>query len=266
MINEMKVNKSHKDAEILKVEISSTDMDGVLEFVRGKLAKRQKFFISTPNPEMIVEAQGDSDFLEAINSSDLAIPDGIGLLWAMKVQVQVQDLKRLAGREVMLRLFEEADGNGWKVFLLGSTETVNRRACEKANKEFPSARFEGDGTLVLNKKGEGDTKLAISYEKDVVDRINKFAPDLLFVAFGAPKQEKWVKRNFERLNVGGVMVVGGALDYYVGKKPLPPKVFSSLGLEWAWRMVHERGHYRRVWRAVVVFPWLVLKSRLSKSP
>jgi N-acetylglucosaminyldiphosphoundecaprenol N-acetyl-beta-D-mannosaminyltransferase len=239
---------------------------GVLKFVCGRIKSKLKFFISTPNPEMLVAAKSDTSFRKILNSSDMALPDGVGLLWATnhsRVHGSPHKLTRLPGREVMVELFKEADKSKWRVFLLGASEAVNKKALDKARKQFGGARFDGDASLVVDRNGDIDAKVSASLEKDIVDKINKYKPDLLFVAFGAPKQEKWVARNFQRLKVGGVMVVGGSLDYYVGARRPVPRLLSRLGLEWVWRMVHERGHYKRVWRAVVVFPWLVLRERLG---
>ncbi len=254
-INIMRLNKPRKDVKILNVELSSTSVGEVLDFVESSLKLRRKFFIVTPNPEMIVESTDNPVFLEALNTSDIALPDGVGLLLINS------SLERITGREMMLKLFEFAGKRNLKVFLLGASATVNNWAVDKASKEFGGAKFDGDGILVIGRDGVPDTKLALSYEKDIVDRINKFGPDLLIVAFGAPKQELWVARNYNQLKVGGVMVVGGALDYYAGSKTLPPQFMARFGLEWLWRLLMEGGHYKRVWKATAVFLWMVLRER-----
>jgi N-acetylglucosaminyldiphosphoundecaprenol N-acetyl-beta-D-mannosaminyltransferase len=101
-------------------------------------------------------------------------------------------------------------------------------------------------------------------ESDVVDRTNSFAPHLLFVAFGNPKQEIWIHKNLSKLNIGSAMAVGGTLCYIAGLVALPPKWMESLGLEWLWRLIHEPKRIKRIWNAVVVFPIKVFQSKLSQ--
>lgn len=85
----------------------------------------------------------------------------------------------------------------------------------------------------------------------------------MFVAFGAPKQEKWLAKWLPKLNVKGAMVVGGAIDFYAGRAKTPPNVVATFGLEWAYRLIREPWRVRRVFNAISVFPLQVFKYKLK---
>ncbi len=251
------LKKPRKTGKILGIGLSSTTRDGVLEFVEFCLKKESKFFISTPNPEIVVEARRNLRLKRALSMSSVALADGVGLLWANKFLGNRNKLTLLKGREVMIDLFGLSHRKGLKVFLLGASEEVNKRAVKELKAKYPNARVEGNSGPMLDKEAKPVSEVDSLRYSEVIKHINKFKPDLLFVAFGAPKQELWVMENFKKLKVGGVMVVGGSLDYFAGVKKLPPRVFSRC--EWIWRLLREGGHWRRVINAVFVFPfWVVL--------
>jgi N-acetylglucosaminyldiphosphoundecaprenol N-acetyl-beta-D-mannosaminyltransferase len=97
----------------------------------------------------------------------------------------------------------------------------------------------------------------------VVRQINTFKPQLLFVAFGNPKQEIWIHNNLPKLNVGGAMAVGGAFRYVAGISKLPPKWMAACGLEWLWRLITEPKRISRILNAVIVFPLKIILYKLS---
>lgn len=115
----------------------------------------------------------------------------------------------------------------------------------------------------MDKNAQAITEVDKKIEKDVIDKINKFNPDLLFVAFGNPKQEIWIYDNLLKLNIGGAMAVGGSLRYLAGLSSLPPVWMEKVGLEWLWRLVTEPFRLPRIWNAVVVFPWKVFLYKIS---
>jgi len=252
------IKNAQKKLRILGVDVSSTTQEEVLDFVLERLKKRKRFFISTPNPEIIVAAQKDKVLMEALNSADIALLDGVGLRLAANFE------ERLTGRGIFEKLLQMANEKCLKVFLLGATTDTNRKAVSRIKKIYPSIKVTGSGDIHLNKEGysviEEQKKKHIVILKD----INKFKPDLLFVAFGFPKQEKWVFNNLPALNVGGAMVVGGTLDYFVGKMAKPPEWVARAGLEWLWRVHLEPERLGRILNATLVFPFLVFRGKLSR--
>ena len=245
--------------------------------------------IATPNPEMIVAAQSDPEFLKALQSADLAIPDGIGIVWALKIlgyrsavvipakagiyfnrspirsgmtdenrkpKTDNWKLSRLSGLDLMESLIAESAKNGWKVMLLGGKSGVGEKATAalRRNFKFP-ARLRMDevqaGGQISNFKlqalaGPVDiNKVTPVQLNNLINSINSFSPDLLFVAFGHGKQEKWLNVNRYRLNVGVAMGVGGAFDQIADPSLRPPEFINKLGMGWLYRLLREPWRWKR---------------------
>lgn len=137
-----------------------------------------------------------------------------------------------------------------RIFLLGAAPGVAERAAEKLKENNHLLEV---GTFSGSPKPED--------EEEIIEKINAFSPTLLFVAFGAPAQELWIARNLPKLNTVKVaMGVGGAFDFISGKRKRAPKWMQKMGCEWLWRLVLEPRRFKRIWNAVIVFPWMVRKS------
>jgi len=204
--------------EVLGVGVVSASTSSVLEKIDGFLAKTGKMkLIVTVNSEFVMLAQEDAEFKKILNGADLAIADGTGLKLAGVKNV-------VPGRVVVEALLHK----GYKVFYLGSYV-----AFEMAKKY--------DGAY---DNGEVDIKNP-QRNNEVVAKINKFKPDILLVAYGAPWQEKWLWANRNKLKAKVAMGVGGAFDYLVGRVKLPPEWVNKMGLEWLWRLVREPWRWRR---------------------
>ena len=261
--------------------------------------------IVTPNPEMIVAAQSDPEFLKALQSADLAISDGVGVVLALKLlglkrpglAKQGQAFKRfspLSGLDLMESLIAEAASQGWKVLLLGGKPGVAERAAKIFQLSVLGSRSSVSGQSVLglsvsetgklktgkleteNRKQKTDNRLQIqsingpnnisSISKldndSFISQINSYSPDLLFVAFGHGKQEKWLTANCYRLNVGVAMGVGGALDQIADPSLRPPPYINSIGLGWLYRLFRQPWRWRRQ-IALVRFAGMVVLKILS---
>lgn len=255
-------DKYRKDGILLGVELSGTSKSALLSLVRSSLKNKSKFFITTPNPEIIVKAQKDTDLMDALNASSIAIPDGVGV--TLLAGLLGMKLKRIPGRVAMHWILEYANENKLSVFFLGSTKEVMDTVLLKINKDYPKVKANGSSDIVINNKGQSEIDRDTKQYIEIVKHINNYKPDILFVALGAPKQEKWIYSNLPKLNVGGAMTVGGSLDYYAGRMALPPGVVSRLGLEWLWRLCLEPNRFRRIANALLVFPYLVFWDQFSK--
>src|SRR5258708_22832423 len=208
--------KALKYVTILGININSTPKWQLLDAVKNNLEKKIQFYIVTPNPEIVIQAQSDPDLTHSLNSATFSLPDGIGLKFADK------SLEIIKGRQFMLDLFALANTKKLKVYLLGSTKEVINKSLEKIEKEYPNINAKGNNGPILNNSAEPETEVYINLQFEIVKEINSFKPDLLFVALGAPKQEKWVAKWLPELKVTGAMVIGGSLDYYSGLvSPVP---------------------------------------------
>ena len=183
--------------KIFGVRVDEVDLDSVVE--RVLTAKKHPYFIVTPNPEQIVQAQEDEELRQILNGADLAIPDGIGLrLIGVKT--------RVTGIELMETLAK----SGKKMMYVGGGSGAAEKTAQKLG---------GYGL----KEAE-------------IEAINQYQPDVLCVGLGAPKQEKWVARHLKELNCKVVMVVGGAIDQIADPSLRPPKWLDQIGLGWFYRL------------------------------
>jgi len=252
-----------KQGQILNIELSSTSKLRVLSFVRDSISHKSKFLIVTPNPEIILEAQEDKKLAKILNSADLALPDGVGLVLSAKI-LGFPALNLIKGREMFLDLAKLANKKHWKIFLLGGRKDEAEAAAEILSRSLKGVKIAYSAGPELNQAGEPTTLKDRELEKDIVAQINNFAPQILFIGFGAPKQEKWTAKWYRKLNVGGAMVVGGTFNYISGRASLPPKWMENYGLEWLWRLITQPWRIVRIFKATVVFPIKVFLYKLKQ--
>ena len=227
-----------------------------LEKVRIFLQGTEGKMICTPNPEMLVDAQKDVYFKEILNAGDLNICDGKGIALLSK-----EPVARIPGVDFMIDICALAEREGKSVYLLGSgfREVVN--ACQqKLLLQFPNLKIVGvhPGPDIVPQKSQMDPEQNDAVLEDII----MTAPDILFVAFGHIKQEKWIYEFLPDLpSVRVAMGVGGAFDFISGKVRRAPKVFQKLGLEWLYRLVLEPRRIKRIWKATVVFLYLSFRAK-----
>lgn len=262
--SQKKLGKSPKYVNILGINLISTSLSQVIRGVVGKMShntKRSKtepkFCIFTPNPEIILSA-GKKPLLKGIlNSADFSVPDGVGLKYASEFLYQ-KPLKIIPGRVLFEKLIEKSSELGWKVFLLGGMGKEAELSAKKLEDKYPSLKIKSFRGPTLDENGEAVTKNDKRLQKKAFRQINKFEPEILFVAFGNPKQELWIYKNLPNINVRGAMAVGGTLRYIAGYSKLPPEWMSKYGFEWFWRLFDEPTRFRRIFDAVIMFPLKVL--------
>ncbi|MDO9066497.1 MAG: WecB/TagA/CpsF family glycosyltransferase, partial [Chloroflexota bacterium] len=177
----------------------------------------------------------------------LAVPDGAGLLLASRWRGRPLRA-RVTGVDLSRRLADLAARQRYQLFLLGAASGVAQRAADRLLSDHPGLQIAGVHA------GSPDP----AEEASIMRIIRAAAPQILLVAYGAPAQDKWIARNLRRLGVPVCMGVGGLLDYLAGAVPYAPAWLRRLGLEWLYRLARQPRRWRRIWRAVVVFPWLVL--------
>lgn len=145
-------------------------------------------------------------------------------------------------------LLERASAEGWRVFYLGAKQDVITRGIANIRRRLPDLEVDGrHGYFNMRKNG--------SENREVVEHVNSFAPDILLVGMGMPRQEEWIADNYERLEANIILPSGACIDYIAGAVRTPPRWMGRLGLEWLYRLINEP---RRLWRRCFVEPWYVL--------
>lgn len=205
--------------------------------------------VCTLNPEFVMIAQRDPNFWNILQRATLCVPDGVGLLWAARRQGTPLP-ERVTGSDGVPIIAQRAAQHGWRLYLLGAGPGIAQRTADILQARFPGLPIAG--------VYEGSP--APEDEDAIVERINASGADILFVAYGAPEQDKWIARNLPRLKVTMAMGVGGAFDFIAGVVPRAPVWMQRMGIEWLYRLYLQPWRIKRMMR----LPRFVLAVLLSK--
>lgn len=237
--------------DVLGVPFDRVDLARAAGLVVERLARGERTFVITANPEFVMLARRDAELRRVALDADLVIPDGTGIVLASRVLGDPLP-GRAPGRMLVDRLASAAPRLGASVFLLGAGPGVAERAAERLAGRHPG----------LQVVGAHAGSPAPDADDETVARIAATAPAILLVAYGMPVQERWIARNLPRLpSVRVAIGVGGVFDQLAGVVPPPPRLVHALGLEWLWRLAREPRRWRRQ-RVLPAFALLVLRERL----
>jgi len=218
-----------------------------------------KYFVCA-NPHSIEVARKDELFSRALRDADLVVPDGIGVVLASGL-LGGMIRERVTGMDIFLGLSETLNSTGnQRYFFLGSAGSNLKKIEEKMKKDFPDITITGTYSPPFKPEFiDEDNRL-------MIEAINRAAPDVLWVGMTAPKQEKWIYQNKDRLNVKFIGAIGAVFDFYTGNVKRSHPIFQKMGLEWLPRLIQQP---RRLWRRNFVsnpmFLLRVFKQRLSGS-
>lgn len=190
-----------------------------------------KTIINTVNPHSYCEAQKDKLFAEALKSSDILLPDGSGMVMASRI-LNGKKISKIAGADLHDYLLKEAALKSLKVFYLGASQNTLDKIEKKLKVEFPDIQVGSYSPPYKEQFNEMDSLKMIS-------KVNEFNPQILFVGMTAPKQEKWVYANKDRLDVQVITSIGAVFDFYAGTVKRPGRIWIKLGLEWLPRLLRE---------------------------
>ena len=255
--------------KILGIGVDEVNRSEAIEKISNWIGGRGGLkHVVTIYSEFLLMAEKVKEFKKAVTKVDLVVPDGVGVLAAMRyvrapgllggLKVGLGGLKGELGEPVTgVWLFEElvrlAASKGWRVFLLGGFGDTAGRLVEKLKVDNPSLVVEFDA-------GEQKVGESKSENKRVIEKVNDFKPDLLMVAYGPKVQEKWIYENKRKLKAKVAIGLGGTFDEVLGEFPKAPAWMEKRGLKALWRLWVQPKRLPRVWRGLVVFPWKVFKS------
>jgi N-acetylglucosaminyldiphosphoundecaprenol N-acetyl-beta-D-mannosaminyltransferase len=236
--------------DLFGVQIDRVDREAALERIRGFLETGTAHQVVTVNLDFVYLAEQDSAFRDTINEADLAVPDGMPLIWLSRVMGSPL-AARVTGVELVDECCRLANRAGVGVFFLGGTPSVAATAAERVREHHPGLMVTGYAPPFGPMPPEEDDR--------IVSMIQEARPGFLFVALGAPRQDLWIRAHRERLNVPVSMGVGCVLDLLAGTVRRAPRWMQSSGFEWSYRLMQEPG---RLWRRYLVDD-LPLFGRLS---
>lgn len=239
-----------KSIKILGVKIHQVTNETAYNRFLHLMEQPELSMIVTPNTEIVMMAQEDAGLKEILQDAELVIPDGIGLVYASKIH-QLGLTERVTGIDTMDKMLKYCNNNKKSIYLFGGKPGVAEKASEKMKEAYPN----------LTIKGIRDGYFKKEEEDKIIDHINEVKPDILFVALGAPKQEKWIYANKKLLNAKVAMGVGGAFDVWSGVAKRAPKIFQDLHLEWFYRLLKEPSRIGRM----MSLPQFMIKVLLSRD-
>jgi N-acetylglucosaminyldiphosphoundecaprenol N-acetyl-beta-D-mannosaminyltransferase len=220
---------------IFGVPFSKLSMDDTITCVTRMIESGRPHQIITANPIMVMSAVDSPAYLQLLKGADLVVPDGAGIVWAANY-VGNPVAERVTGFDLLHRIMQLGETRGWKVFLLGASPEIIEAAAVSIKHQYPALQLVGyrDGYF----QAEDDI--------GVIENIRACQPDILLIGRSADKQEPWIARYKNELQVPVIMGVGGSFDVLSGKLKRAPKLFQKLRLEWFYRLLQEPWRYKRM--------------------
>jgi N-acetylglucosaminyldiphosphoundecaprenol N-acetyl-beta-D-mannosaminyltransferase len=239
---------THDSVRILGVRIDAITFDGMLDRIGEWIGEGGPHQICTVNPEFVMEARRNRAFAEVLEAADLCIADGVGLLWAARRQGKALP-ERVTGSDGVPLIAQRAAERGWRLYLLGAGPGVAEAAGMELQRRCPGLKVAG---------AYGGTP-SDAEAPDIITRIRAAQPDILFVAYGAPKQDLWIAKHGAQTGAPVMMGVGGSLDFIVGAQKRAPKWVRRINLEWLYRLITQPWRWRRQ-LALPKFVWAVIRE------
>ncbi len=244
-------DRMHEKVSIYGVSYNNVTLDEAAALTEGLLSDGKNHMIVTPNAEIAYMAAKDIKLGKVINSADMVVADGIGVVYASKI-CGTPVKQKVPGVELGERVLKNAAVSGRGVFFLGAKPGVAELAAAKVSEKYPGINFVGirDGYF--------------KDDNEVVESINASGAEILFVCLGAPKQELWMAKNKDKLTTRLMLGLGGSLDSYAGTVKRAPDIFIKLGLEWFYRLLKEPKRFGRM-LALPKYMFAVIFDALRKK-
>ena len=233
-------------------DISDTELEQILtKWALGFATK----IITTPNPEFILLSRKDKEFKSILQKSDLSLPDGVGLRFAIPALTDHFLKHRQTGVDLVEKLMQIATETKKHLVIVDGLECSGEKIKSQFEQKYP-----GINLSVFN-----PGKIEIITSESIIKRLHCFNPDILLVALGQGKQEKFIRDILPEISSIRIAVgVGGAFDMLCGLKPRAPFAMRRLGLEWLWRLFIEPLRFSRIFKAVFLFPLIIISCTLRR--
>ena len=286
-----------KTVDILGINIDTFTTVEALEYIAQLANDSQGHYIVTPNPEFVMQSLKDTNFRDTVNKADLALPDGIGILWAasylamplsrfrplavvqaywewiatgLGILINPKSLtnvisERITGADMIWELSKLAAKQNWSIFLLGAAPGVAQQSAERLQWLYPTLQITGAMAGPPYDQAE-----------EIIQRIQETKPKFVFLALTAPKQLQWIQTYAQELPGVIIMGIGGALDFIAGGVALnedaagrparrAPEWMQNRGLEWLWRFINQPRRWKRMFTAVFSFSLQVVRYKLAHT-
>ncbi|SDL68004.1 N-acetylglucosaminyldiphosphoundecaprenol N-acetyl-beta-D-mannosaminyltransferase [Dendrosporobacter quercicolus] len=235
---------------VLDIMIDAVTMAEAVKIVENFIAEQRTRFVATANAEMVMMAQTDPVLAGILNRADLVIPDGAGVVWAARYH-QYAMPERVAGYDLVQQLLAKSARSGYRVYFFGGAPGVAEQA-----RTWAEARYPG-----VNVVGVRDGYFTAQDEPEIINTIKLCKPDILLAGLGVPKQEKWLTKHLNELNVPVAIGVGGTFDVMAGVVIRAPLWMQKANLEWLYRLLSQPQRALRM----LALPRFMLKVAVAKK-
>lgn len=240
---------NHEKVPVLGVSFDNKTREIFLKELLDRVSSNKKTFVVTANPEIVMYAKNNLNYLSLLNEADYIAADGIGIIKGAKI-LGTPIVERVAGFDLLTALLEKASQQGHRVYFLGAKEDILKSAVQNVQKKYPAIQIVG------SRNGYFDFS-----DSSVIESIQATQPDMVFVALGFPKQEQWIQHYLDTASKGLLMGVGGSFDVLSGKSKRAPKVFIDLNIEWLYRLIKQPTRLKRM----LVLPQFLLEVNREKK-
>ncbi|WP_449538421.1 WecB/TagA/CpsF family glycosyltransferase [Ferdinandcohnia sp. Marseille-Q9671] len=234
---------------ILGVNFTKSDKNELLQVLTKRIDSDNKTFIVTANPEIVMHAVESEDYFRTLENADYIIPDGIGIIKAAEILKNPLP-ERIAGFDLMLELLRIANSKKLKVYLLGAEEEVLNKTVENIRDRYSDLDIAGYQNGYFNFENN-----------QISEEIANLKPDLVLVALGVPRQEKWIYENMHKFEKGLFMGVGGSFDVLAGNVKRAPLLWQKMNVEWLYRLIQQPWR----WKRMLALPRFVTKVITQKN-
>ncbi|MGU9217517.1 WecB/TagA/CpsF family glycosyltransferase [Clostridium perfringens] len=237
----------------LNTEVDNLTMDEAIDKAEELIIKKKPSYVVTPNVDHIVKLETDKEFQDVYKNADLILTDGMPLIWISKMKGNPIK-EKISGSDFFPKLCERAAKKGYSLFLLGAAEGVASKAAENLKEKYNGLNIVGtySPSYGFEKKDEEI--------KEIIKIINDVKPDILAVGLGAPKQEKFLYKYRNELNVPISLAIGASIDFEAGNINRAPKWMQNCGLEWFYRLCKEP---KRMFRRYIVDDSKIIRIALK---
>ncbi len=229
--------------DVLGAPVDIIAVENVLRLMEQWIQQRDRpHWIAVTGSHGALEAHKRPDFRAVLRSADLSVPDG---RWAARVAARKMSspTHQVRGADLMAAFCQVSSEKGYTNYFYGDTDEILTLARERLEQKYP-------GVKIIGAYSPPFRPLTTQEDAEIVDRINRANPDVLWVALGLPKQERWIADHLDRLKAPVVVAIGAAIKFHSGKVIPSPRWASKAGLEWLWRLLHEP---KTVWRRALVY-------------
>lgn len=224
-------------------------MDGAIARIEEFIASGGPHIVVTADSSGVVLAQDDAEFFDLLQNADLVTPDSVGILWAAKRAGDPLP-ERVSGVDIFDRLCKRSADKGYRIFLLGAAPGVAEMAAERLRLKYPGCNIVGTRHGFF----PSDSDEVVAAE------VAEFKPDILFVAMGMPRQEKFILATQSIIGAKVAIGVGGSFDVFSGKTKRAPVVVQKMRMEWFWRLMLNPSKIAKA-KNLPKFVKLVLRTR-----